>query len=162
MIRNEREYQEAIARLSEEHLRLDEHRIRLESEGLDKAGITRVLQPIQSFHLQLREEVDSYERLKQGNLGGVHNLHGLGRALVGLRIARGISQKDLAQCLGVHESQVSRDERNEYHGITVYRATRILDALGAEFESTFKKPVLPFSKRKRASLLSSKRPATKL
>ena len=26
---------------------------------------------------------------------------------------------------------VSRDERNEYHGITVERARRVLDALGA-------------------------------
>jgi hypothetical protein len=28
--------------------------------------------------------------------------------------------------------QVSRDERNEYHGITVERAGRILDAIGVE------------------------------
>jgi hypothetical protein len=28
----------------------------------------------------------------------------------------------------LHESQVSRDERNEYHGITLERARRILHA----------------------------------
>lgn len=38
--------------------------------------------------------------------------------------------------LGVHESLVSRDERNEYHGITLDRAARILDALGVELRST--------------------------
>jgi len=34
--------------------------------------------------------------------------------LAALRIARGVSQRDLAGRLGVHESQVSRDKRNEY------------------------------------------------
>lgn len=41
-----------------------------------------------------------------------------------------MSQKELADRLGVSEAQVSRDERNEYHGITVERVRRILDALG--------------------------------
>jgi transcriptional regulator with XRE-family HTH domain len=36
---------------------------------------------------------------------------------VALRIATGLTQRQLAETLGVHESQVSRDERNEYHGI---------------------------------------------
>ena len=45
---------------------------------------------------------------------------------------RGMSQRQLAERLDVHESQVSRDERNEYHGVTVERASRILDAMGAE------------------------------
>jgi hypothetical protein len=35
----------------------------------------------------------------------------------------------------VHETQVSRDERNEYRGITLERAARILEALGAEIRS---------------------------
>lgn len=43
-----------------------------------------------------------------------------------------MSQRDLAEKLGIDESGVSRDERNEYHGITTERAQRILDALGAK------------------------------
>lgn len=35
----------------------------------------------------------------------------------------------LAGRLDVHESQVSRDERNEYFGITLERTIKILDAL---------------------------------
>jgi hypothetical protein len=34
--------------------------------------------------------------------------------------------------IGVHETQISRDERNEYHGITVERMKKILDALEVE------------------------------
>lgn len=37
--------------------------------------------------------------------------------------------------LDIHESQVSRDECNEYHGITVGRAARILDALDVRLTS---------------------------
>lgn len=88
-----------------------------------------------SFHLQLAEEVESYERLCRGQIAEIQNLHGLGRLLIGLRIARGMSQRELAEKLDVHESQVSRDERNEYHGLTVQRAARILDVLGARLTS---------------------------
>ena len=63
-------------------------------------------------------------------------MRGLGQLLVSLRIARGLTQRELAERLGVHESLVSRDERNEYHGITLDRAARILDALGYELRST--------------------------
>jgi transcriptional regulator with XRE-family HTH domain len=45
---------------------------------------------------------------------------------------------ELATLLGVHESQVSRDERNEYGSITVERASRILEALGVELVSGMK------------------------
>ena len=45
--------------------------------------------------------------------------------------------------MGVHESQVSRDERNEYHGITLERASRVLDALGVTLVSEFSAPVTP-------------------
>jgi transcriptional regulator with XRE-family HTH domain len=67
----------------------------------------------------------------------------LGHMLVALRIARGLTQRELAARLDVHESQVSRDERNEYHGITVDRASRVLDAMGVQLRSFFEQPVLP-------------------
>lgn len=143
MIRNEAEYQEALSRLEEERTRLDEHRARLAAMGLQDDELKRALDPLRSFHLQLDEEVQSYERLKRGDIGEMFNLHGLGHALVALRIARGLTQRELAARLGVHESQVSRDERNEYHGITVDRASRVLDALGVQLRSLFDQPVLP-------------------
>ncbi|HYF49754.1 MAG TPA: helix-turn-helix transcriptional regulator [Planctomycetota bacterium] len=132
MIRNEREYHEAVKRLKAERRRLGEHRARLVAAKLAPAQIKRALDPLRAFHLQLEEEVESYERLKRGDLAEIKNLHGLGRTLVALRIARGLTQRELARRLNVDESQVSRDERNEYHGVTVERASRILDVLGVE------------------------------
>ena len=91
---------------------------------------------MESFHLQLAEEVESYDRLQRGEFDEIRNLRGIGRLLIGLRIAQGLSQRELAERLGVNESQVSRDERNEYHGVTMERAARILDALHAEVLTT--------------------------
>jgi transcriptional regulator with XRE-family HTH domain len=65
----------------------------------------------------------------------------VGRTLVALRIALGLTQRELAERLDVNESQVSRDERNEYQGITVDRASRILDALGVTLKSAFQTPI---------------------
>ena len=135
MIRNETEYQEASVRLTEERTRLAEHRGRLREAGLSDVEIKRVIDPMESFHLQLQEEVESYERLKRGEFDDLDNLRGLGHLLISTRIAQGISQRELARRLDVHESQVSRDERNEYYGITLERAVKILDALNVRLHS---------------------------
>ena len=145
MIRNENEYQEAVRRLQEERKRLNEHRDRLKATGLSAEAIKRTLDPLRSFHEQLVEEVESYERLKRGDIAEIQNLHGLGYTLVALRIALGMTQRELARKLGVHETQVSRDERNEYHGISVERVSRILDALGVRLTSIVEH--LPISDR---------------
>lgn len=136
MIRNEQEYQEASKRLEAERARLDQHREHLEGSGLKKSELKRAMEPLISFHEQLREEVEHYENLKRGKFPNLQNLKGLGVLLVSLRIARGMSQRELAAKLDVHESQVSRDERNEYHGITVDRAIKTLDALGVKLQTS--------------------------
>lgn len=57
------------------------------------------------------------------------------------RLAAGLTQRELAAKLQVDESQVSRDERNEYHGVSVDRAVRILDALGVQLVSEIRGPI---------------------
>lgn len=131
MIRNEREYREAVERVAQEKDRLARQEAELAAMGFGPEEIARALAPMRSFHQQLEEEITSYERLKRGEFDEIENLRGLGQLLVSLRIGKGLTQRQLAERLGVHETQVSRDERNEYHGITLDRAAKILDALGA-------------------------------
>jgi ribosome-binding protein aMBF1 (putative translation factor) len=135
MIRNEAEYQEASKRLGDELKRLGEHRARLKEAGLGDVEVKRVIDPLESFYLQLKEEVEAYERLKRGEFEELDNLRGVGHLLTTSRIAQGISQRELARRLGVHETQVSRDERNEYFGITLERAAKILDALNVRLRT---------------------------
>jgi DNA-binding XRE family transcriptional regulator len=130
MIRSETEYQEALRRLTDEEARLKAQRSELRKLDLSQAEIKRAMDPLQSFREQLKEEVESYERLRRGEFEEVTNFEGMGRLLIALRISQGLSQRELAERLGVHESTVSRDERNEYHGITLERTTKVLTALG--------------------------------
>ena len=136
MIRNEAEYREAVQRLDAERTRLSEHRTRLKEAGLADDEVKRVIDPMESFHLQFAEEVESYERLKRREFDDLENIRGLGHLLIALRIAQGVSQRELAKRLGVHESQVSRDERNEYFGMTLERAAKVLDALNVRLRTT--------------------------
>lgn len=98
------------------------------------------LQPLESFRQQLEEEVRAFERMKRGEFDVLRNLTGIGRWLIGIRIAQGMTQRELAERLSVSEAQVSRDERHEYYGITVERAQRILEALGARFRMEMEEP----------------------
>lgn len=134
MIRSEKEYQDAHARLKRENERLKAERKRL-AETLSAEEVERALEPTRSFLEQIQEEMVSYERLKRGEFRELHNFSGLGELLIGLRIFRGLSQKDLADKLGCHESQISRDERNEYHNITLARAHRLLEIFSVELKS---------------------------
>ncbi|MEI7658329.1 MAG: helix-turn-helix transcriptional regulator [Phycisphaerae bacterium] len=129
MIRTDSEYQQALVRLEAERKRAEDHVAAWRAEGFTESEVTKLLQPLEAFHAQYVEEAQSYERLKRGEFREFDNLQGLGRVLIGLRIARGVTQRELAQRLDVSETMVSRDERNEYHGITVERANRILEAL---------------------------------
>lgn len=129
MIRTQAEYELARKRLADDVNVMAEQRRRLAELGLGPTEIARAMEPAMSFHAQLAEEVQAYDRMKRGDIEPISDLQEIGRILVGLRIARGLSQRALAERLGVSETQVSRDERNDYHGITVERAQRIIHAL---------------------------------
>ena len=66
MIRNENEYKDAVRRLGEQEERLKQQAVQLKQTKLPKDAIKRVLDPVRSFHEQIKDEVASYERLKRG------------------------------------------------------------------------------------------------
>lgn len=135
MLRTESEYKQAVERLKEQHERNEQQRADYVASGLTTEEVERAMAPLLSFNLELREEIEDYERLKRGQFDEIVNLRGIGVLLVRLRIAAGLSQKELAERLKVDPSQVSRDERNDYHGVALDRACRVLEALGADIRS---------------------------
>jgi len=130
VIRNEREYREALSRLKRDGEVITNQRRALVESCLSEEEVDRGLGPLLSFQAQLEEEVEWYERARRREFKVSHDVRDIGYMLIALRIANGLTQKELAEKLGVSEAMVSRDERNEYHGITVERAQRILDAMG--------------------------------
>jgi DNA-binding XRE family transcriptional regulator len=135
LIRTEKEYQEMLRRLDQDREFIQKQREQLEQMNLTEEQINRAMEPALSFHEQLKEEVEYYERIKRGDFEALINLAGLEKLLIGIRISLGISQAELARRLGVSEAQVSKDERNEYHRISVEKAQRILDALNVTVTS---------------------------
>ena len=135
MIRSEKEYREAVERLRQDEEVLALQKEKLEGLGLSEEEVRRALEPMLSFRAQLEEEVEWYERIRRRDFGIIRDLSAVGTLLIALRIANSLSQRELAEKLGVSEAQVSRDERNEYHGITVDRAQRFLDAMNETLTS---------------------------
>ncbi len=143
MIRTEVEYRCSLQRLAEIDAHIAHEAAALKAEGYKKAEVTRGTDPLRFFRAQVQAEIDAYDRLKRGEFNDVFNFRSFGDMLIALRIAKGVTQRELAQRLKVSESQISRDERNCYSGITVDRAQRILEALDAEIKTSvvWKEPV---------------------
>lgn len=131
MIRNDAEYAEALKRIREGQARLLQQQAAFEGRGYSTAEVERLMAPLHSFHLQGEAEVDTYLRWKAGDFSGL-GLESLSLLPIAGRIARGMNQRELALKLDSHESAISRQEKNEYHGIAFERLMGILHVLGIE------------------------------
>lgn len=85
---------------------------------------------------RLREQLAAYERLRSDGLqlGEDIETSELGTVAILARISQQMSQKDLAEKLGIKEQQVQRYEREKYQSISLDRFGRVLAALGVELQ----------------------------
>lgn len=60
----------------------------------------------------------------------------LGEWLLNMRLAQGVSQRDLAARVGVLPQAMSRMERERYRGVSFERLNRVIDALGISLQLT--------------------------
>ena len=83
---------------------------------------------------QLEGEVGEYDKLKSGKfrLPKLERLDRIAPFIVKLRIAKGVSQVELARRLGVSKQVISRYEENEYQGASIDRIQEMLDAMGVK------------------------------
>jgi transcriptional regulator with XRE-family HTH domain len=139
MIRNDAEYREAKVRLADFADQVQKIRTELRSRGLDQSSVDLAANPQESLSEQITWEVQLYEHLRAGELEYIPSFPAeeRGKALICLRIVKGWTQRQLAEGLGITEAQVSRDERNEYHGLSLERYARILEAMGFRDEGRF-------------------------
>jgi len=80
----------------------------------------------------LRAELDEYDRLRSGETSSIEasSLAELSTLLIKARIARGWTQRQLADTLGVAEQQIQRYETTEYRSASLARICDIAAALG--------------------------------
>ena len=122
MIRSDADYRDAIARSRKSAERLVNYREELRGQGLSPEEVERAVGFAVNLLDDLNGEIGSYERIKNGDLSGFKTLRDIGELLIAARLACGLGQRELAVRLGIHESQVSRDEKNEYQGVSGPRA----------------------------------------
>ena len=130
MIRNETESRELRNKIDQGRDRLAAFENELRAEGWGPREVARAAAPSLALLSQQEAQLKKYQRVSAGNLSDFAELRDLGALLTAARIARGFTQRDLGKTLDVHESQISRDERRDYQGVTLERACDIFEALG--------------------------------
>jgi Holliday junction resolvasome RuvABC DNA-binding subunit len=152
MIRNENDFRIEAKRLRELEERIAERRQNLKTLGYTPEQIERAMQAELSLQASITEDLLEFERCKYSpEFPELINFEGIGYLLTKFRIAAGLTQRQLASLIGKHESQVSRDELNNYHGISTARIKRILNALKVKLKTTVVsingKPVQPIKEQ---------------
>ena len=133
MITNERQYRITSTQLEKLKTAIDTFDIkaaieRTKSKILSKAEIEALRSEYENLSMQLHE----YEALKSGTveIPKASNLDELPSILIRARIAKGLSQRQLAESLGLKEQQIQRYEAEEYASANLPRLAEVAKALG--------------------------------
>lgn len=84
------------------------------------------------FARQLERQIDEYTKVRDGRttLFELASIDDLPRALIKARIAKGWTQRHLAEALDITEQQVQKDEAGGYEKAGLARVADVLDVLG--------------------------------
>jgi HTH-type transcriptional regulator / antitoxin HipB len=132
MIQNERQY-----RITQTKLKEFEQELAAIDPQDPNLNPRQIVGWTNSYNLtirQLKQEIAEYEQLKSGNIFTfvLGSLSDLPTTLIKARIATGMTQKDLAEKIGVQEQQIQRYESNHYSSASFERLRSIADALKIE------------------------------
>jgi len=134
MIKNEREYRITKAQAD---------KFRASIAAATDAGPPAKVHPrlhkasIDAMQAQLEElehELAVYAKLQSGRPSLTGHASDLGSLLIRGRIARGWSQRELAERLGLHMQKIQQYEATEYASASVTRVREVLQALGLELD----------------------------
>jgi ribosome-binding protein aMBF1 (putative translation factor) len=150
MITNERQYKITRALLDKLKNAIDSFDFKeavrsTKSKPLAKAQIAALQSEYEILYIQIQE----YVTLKSGTVEVLKasSLEELPSILIRARIARGISQKDLAKLMQIKEQQIQRYEAEEYASANLKRLAAVAKALDisikevaefTSFEKSFK------------------------
>lgn len=133
MIKNEKQYRAARKTAHAFESTLATRR----AEPPQKAAIHPVIweaerQALESELERILEELSAYEALKSGEQQSltVASWEALPNALVRGRIAAGLTQKELAERMGLAEQQIQRYEASDYLSASLRRVQEVAEAIG--------------------------------
>jgi len=129
MIKNERQYKITRAKADEVRVAISE----LDHAPLS-AGVSLGMRELQVEALvgtlgDLEGELADFDALHDATLIEATGIGEFPTALIRARIARGLTQRDLADRLGIAEQSIQRYEAGDYAGVSFARLVEIADAL---------------------------------
>ena len=131
MIKNDRQYKITKKRVADFEKALADLAQRSPTKNVTPRLARAQREAIESQVMDLREEVDDYEKLRTGKVSVLHveGVLDIPIALIRARIARGLTQKGLGQLIGVKEQQIQRYEAENYQTATLSRIAEVAAAL---------------------------------
>ena len=133
MIKNERQYR--ITKAQVQRFAQTLHSLKQRSDETEEIHplIAKAQEDaVRSQLSDLENELREYESLKAGDFptDELSVVAELPTVLIKARIARGLSQKDLAERLGLQEQQIQRYEATDYASASLTRIKEVVGALG--------------------------------
>ena len=129
MIRNERQYRITRARADEIVNTIGELERAPLPVGLQPEMRVLQLDALRGSLVDLRSELGEYDALHDATLIEATGIAQLPVALIRARIASGLTQRELAERVGVHEQAIQRYEASNFAGASFSRLVEIADAL---------------------------------
>lgn len=136
MIYSEKQYSVSSAELAKLKSALQAAEARESAQAwLKQAEIDALKSQVSDIELELAE----YERLKSGQVSftKTYALEELPHVLVQARIAKGLSQTDLAETLSMKPQQVQRYEATNYMGASLARLIEVSRVLGVKISGSY-------------------------
>ena len=140
MITNERQYsitKAQIERFKDALDQLDE--LELARQGVDPVIIEAQRSSMEQQLADLIGNLARYEKLRSGEVRklAVASITEIGPKLIESRIIQGLSQRELANLLGMKEQQIQRYEQDRYFSANLTRCAEVAAALGVDLEAHF-------------------------
>jgi HTH-type transcriptional regulator / antitoxin HipB len=135
MIQNERQYK--ITRSKLKQLSIDRSALDLPTDLHPRQMLARK-NSLDILIGELEQEIVEYNRLKSGRVTQfpIESLQDLPRVAIEARIAAGLTQKELAEKIGVQEQQIQRYEANNYQAVGFDRLQEVMSALDVTLGKT--------------------------
>jgi transcriptional regulator with XRE-family HTH domain len=149
MITNERQYRITKAEAKRFEKAIEAAKAAAPGEGIHPDLHNAMIEGMQSQLDDLRSELRHYEALRTGKITkrALTSLDELPTALIEGRIARRLTQKELARRVGLPEQQIQRYEANRYAGANLERLQEVADAVGIRLAKTVEYDVRDDAKR---------------
>jgi ribosome-binding protein aMBF1 (putative translation factor) len=137
MIKNERQYRITKAQAT----KLEEALAQVISASDEASAVHPRLRHAQADALrsqltELHAQLEAYDALRsqRQTAFAIESFEAFPRVLIQARIAAGMSQRELAERLGLKEQQIQRYEATEYRSASWSRVSEVIQALGLRVE----------------------------